>query len=711
MAKYSKDEAPLGVPLPWSTFSLGQEQSSREVLAVSWSQPGLGLFSRQVLAVLNADDSLHLWECYGRPAVKDHWQRIMVVNVVLKRYAEQHFWSNAGKAGNSRKAAESPIDRVGRIKAFCWSPSTDQISSTNPPSRLYSQLIAVADDSETIYLIDVESPHDTLRPRSQDWTCVVKAHVSAAQPSQAKSRMLACLPAGSKLPPSAVEQLSWSSWSTGREGHLSSSLACTIGGRLYLYTVTMNTISGDLHTEPFRFPDHVSQRFDRHIKSPLRWELGSAGSESNHLYCIVGEDLLRVTIPYTEVQSMAIEAWPAGIKVWNQITDLSVRSDNPKETSITISLFGGDLNSSTKTMSIATTGAMTTDHPPWISQMREGLREFDNTHNLHGQVFPRIFGVAASPVGAFSAGCISFHPSDGPEYTISARQQTLVAIAREDSGASGVHGPSQAQIMSESEYPLSYSTDSLLLAVAASKGTKELHSLDPDDAEVKEGRILEFKASQFVDLSIIAAGASIETIVHLLRTKVFYDPIASHQRSTIIQAIASGTMEGVQLPNADVLESLSSAILNLPPSLRGDGSLSETSLKIHKAIHRMIVAQKDGDTVTSAQDLEEPGYESCSVCGEGIRFEALRWSRCKKGHQFSRCNLSYLTIHNPAASKSCGLCKLQYLNEHMMDRWRPPFHVANGAGAKQGAEESLIRALFAACVVCVQCGGRFVGYA
>lgn len=73
-----------------------------------------------------------------------------------------------------------------------------------------------------------------------------------------------------------------------------------------------------------------------------------------------------------------------------------------------------------------------------------------------------------------------------------------------------------------------------------------------------------------------------------------------------------------------------------------------------------------------------------------------------------RCGLSFLAIQVPGEAKSCNLCNIQYLNEHEVSA----FDYQPTADATQGDDTtkprlSLARILFAACDVCIYCGGRY----
>lgn len=131
-------------------------------------------------------------------------------------------------------------------------------------------------------------------------------------------------------------------------------------------------------------------------------------------------------------------------------------------------------------------------------------------------------------------------------------------------------------------------------------------------------------------------------------------------------------------------------------------------------------------------DMTAPSRaETCVICSAKILFESLRWARCQKGHQCGscaflpispkrgplifatgRCALTFLAIQAPRISKKCGLCDRQYLDDRYIVEEDPvvvegPGHGVDGL-VLETSKVSLTRILYAACDVCVHCGGKYV---
>ncbi|OCT47351.1 hypothetical protein CLCR_02355 [Cladophialophora carrionii] len=88
--------------------------------------------------------------------------------------------------------------------------------------------------------------------------------------------------------------------------------------------------------------------------------------------------------------------------------------------------------------------------------------------------------------------------------------------------------------------------------------------------------------------------------------------------------------------------------------------------------------------------------EVCELCGEPIPFTSdFDRARCDRGHQFSRCWLSFVAIQEPGISKYCSKCGRQFLDFAKMEF--------------QGNGPSLGQALFDRFDACPYCQGKYRG--
>ncbi|KIW24140.1 uncharacterized protein PV07_09872 [Cladophialophora immunda] len=112
--------------------------------------------------------------------------------------------------------------------------------------------------------------------------------------------------------------------------------------------------------------------------------------------------------------------------------------------------------------------------------------------------------------------------------------------------------------------------------------------------------------------------------------------------------------------------------------------------------------QRQASNNTNLIATAEPGGETsvladevCDLCGDTIPFSADPGrARCNRGHQFSRCSLSFVAIQEPGISMYCSKCGRQFLDPGKLE-------CADGP--------SLSQALFDNFDVCPYCQGKFRG--
>ncbi|KIV79789.1 hypothetical protein PV11_07334 [Exophiala sideris] len=106
--------------------------------------------------------------------------------------------------------------------------------------------------------------------------------------------------------------------------------------------------------------------------------------------------------------------------------------------------------------------------------------------------------------------------------------------------------------------------------------------------------------------------------------------------------------------------------------------------------------EREGLTASGHGNAVVPGdQEQCEICDSAIPFSVPPTpARCEKGHQFSRCGLSFIAIQEPGISKYCAKCGRQFLDISKLSLPDGP---------------SLSQALFDKFDVCPYCQGKFRG--
>lgn len=164
--QFELSEWPFQRLAPINDFSIGEELSESNVVALSWSPDGLGMYRRSVLAVLTSNLILSFWETDGQLGV---WQRTCLVNSSLPRHEDQR------NTDSSR--------RQSRIRSFLWLPAL----RLDEAQRWGEQLLLVADDNRCLLTCRVWKEKDSL---AAHWrfellcSCKIESHgkVSADRP-------------------------------------------------------------------------------------------------------------------------------------------------------------------------------------------------------------------------------------------------------------------------------------------------------------------------------------------------------------------------------------------------------------------------------------------------------------------------------------------------------------------------------------------------
>lgn len=144
---FTHQEWKVMMPSGRDEFSIGAEQSLSSVSQLAWSNQGLGLHRRCVLAVLTSNLLLSLYEADGQ---RRTWSRVFVVNKVLEKYFESKDTSKSIGAS--------------RIRSFAWCPplKNDTCGEVDRADvRWGEQLLTLVTDSNDIVLVRVRRNHSS----------------------------------------------------------------------------------------------------------------------------------------------------------------------------------------------------------------------------------------------------------------------------------------------------------------------------------------------------------------------------------------------------------------------------------------------------------------------------------------------------------------------------------------------------------------------
>ena len=139
VSQFTKTEWPWKEQASFEDMSIGEEQARATITALAWSPYGLAKHRRSVLAVLTSNLILSFWASDSNPADLGSWGRVLIAN----------------------KALSSGSRLQQRVRSMAWAPTDPQHVERQTPfsrRRWGIPLIAIADDSNGLYILKVSSP-------------------------------------------------------------------------------------------------------------------------------------------------------------------------------------------------------------------------------------------------------------------------------------------------------------------------------------------------------------------------------------------------------------------------------------------------------------------------------------------------------------------------------------------------------------------------
>lgn len=280
-----------------------------------------------------------------------------------------------------------------------------------------------------------------------------------------------------------------------------------------------------------------------------------------------------------------------------------------------------------------------TDLPPasLFEPAMQSLRsDFDEKFNLDGRIRTRWYGTTFSSDRKKAAACISLHPSDMIEYGKPSNQQTLVVFSHtQEVDLTEKIAKSESVVIEE------------IVTFVASIPTIEVETE--------------------LDRNIIKA-----TIALISKDFQSFPLLTTWAASASDKFLTSNPAERLTLTQ---------------PAVEDDADLDRDAMDL----------DQDAPTATGQETAPTASsvYESCEICEAPISFSwPLTSATCAKGHQFSRCSLSFVAIQEPGISKHCARCGRQFLDPGKLELPDGP---------------SLSQALFDKFDLCPYCQGHFRG--
>ncbi|KAH0014969.1 hypothetical protein KCU78_g8420, partial [Aureobasidium melanogenum] len=712
---FTLDDIQLQLPLSWKNFSIGEEMSESFVHALDWSPPGLGKHKRSVLAVLTSNHVLSIWECVGKPEIATDWVRACVVNHALQaHYKEKDVQS-------SEESEHDHFERMRakqRIRAFAWSPAlpNSSLSGASGDSTTGRPYLAVSNDRGEVLVIEIQTPHSILEPDTARWRLSIATSFGIDVPETKKSALNACMPVTFKWRSPFVDQLAWSPWALDSNNMPTSILTFTSRSSLQCASVRVDDEKSPTDVTVGSIVSLMDEIPDTHAAGCIRWapKLNSAKEAflvyptRSSFYCLQAQPGLSLEF---QVSAQEINT------PWDEIAGMTYVQDDNENISVQIAYHLGSGTDRITSLALPFTATSALGSTNWQHDLLRGQRRFSDEWNLAGNVTTRAYGLCTSPFGDLVAVNVSFHPSDGVEYTTNSDEVSylITSQSNDDLQFALAGSPHNA-------YEL---TAEALLSSLQSLAVRESEALADEDLVIEQ-------VTQALDLADLSSGGfnqgqitedtPVELIVRQVRQNILFN--RESVRSRVVQLLKYIKADIPKTPplDATVVLKIVTEVSRLPHFVADASILSNSIMQIHCLILAKLQARA-GNADTDTSNSEEEEIERCEICHSNIPFESLRWAKCVNNHQYPRCTLTFLAIQTPGTAKACSICNAQYINEFMM----PGFKVkdsnetstnikpdGDGDETMQGTTDqeprvSLARILFAACDRCVCCGGKFTG--
>ncbi|PGH15226.1 hypothetical protein AJ79_02591 [Helicocarpus griseus UAMH5409] len=699
---FANREWPMLLPQNSAAFSLGEEQSSSHVIALSWSPHSIAKYSRHVLAVLTSNLVLSLWELTDG---RSKWMRTLVVNSVLKGFFTLSFGEDF-----------QTVQRKQHVRSFCWSPPCHE-GDKDDEHRAQMSLLAVANDMDDITMIRIRNDR---RPDAQRMlSAEVVSHHGLPPPSTTYPQLGPNSMLGQSMRSMhIISHITWGKWcgalnEQGNHRH-TSPLAIVHGTevRVFLLDARVEEAADEdgVPNRPLnlQLSDAIAvsqeeQFRHRGFHGPLHW-IDHKGPGDESLYSLAAaylggyavitfEGLLSQKPGDREQPTSAISLYHAlrqdavegsNTLEWEPITAMTSTTDTQTHFP---TLHVVHLSSSLRSLPFApTTTESHPDNPQSADLHRqiEGFRSrFDLDHDLGSMSTARTWGMASHR--GWLAASFTLHPSDMVEYITPAREHSRIVFAPPQP-----HLPEENQMELELDLELD-TTPQLPWNIAP--------PLTPPLTKAARANVLDF-------------------ILRESHRDLPDDPWAHKLRYA---AVCCVIIDHVPADPPHLLEAAQSTAQWLSTAFNLDLSVELACIdeRIHSAAQptptRPIIPAKSRDG-NDAQKKGRDFFEFCDICGAGVDWYSAEESQCAEGHVFARCGLTLLSIQDPSVSKSCTGCGVEVLDVELVEAPPAAGLIEPAMEAGDGGEgqvqsmaggKGLLDVLCERFDRCIYCGGRF----
>ena len=613
---FSPEELQQEDPISSKSASLGEEISSADVVRARWTPSGIAKHGRCALLVLTQNLLLSLWSPEKQPRLHQDWQRRFIINHELQKYFEAIFPDLKQESGERRSER---LKELIRVRAFAVSRPFDA-----GLRRVYSVsldglcLIATANDNNEVFILRCCGSEDEKGVTE----LAVETHFSVRDDDDLRPGLNWTFEDYIEKP-RFVQHLAWSPWIVDSDGRLRSMLLCATRNALLFRWIIFDFSEGELNIMIEDFEGVVKLKKPWSSDTIVEWLPDLHSGRFGRVVACTLDKVFMFTIDLLDEQ--AIESVKFERNHYAQAGG-QLYFTNEESTSLVQTL--PHMSKSREYLtSLELPGLKATDgHRHGLQEAIQSNRKiFDEKFKTRGNVLTKIWGLADSPLHDLAMTCVTFHPSNSPEYIIPADMSARVIFqptAREDF-------ISQAILQGASTEAVAFSAKWIVKNLKSQPERKTL-----------VWRLLEQMENAMSSITIPEPNPQSSDIRDLL----FSSADLVRMRYDYVLSVLMGHSDSAENCEKLIIEKLAQKVLYVPQERWRDSHISQA---IITNFHRLLVMLNLSGEDTSAFEAE-----TCDLCSSDIAFDSYTSAHCGRGHQFGECQSSRVCSLNHA-NPSC----------------------------------------------------------
>ncbi|KAI7085556.1 hypothetical protein KC356_g5808 [Hortaea werneckii] len=269
--------------------------------------------------------------------------------------------------------------------------------------------------------------------------------------------------------------------------------------------------------------------------------------------------------------------------------------------------------------------------PPWKQAIAESKAIFSAEHNLNGHVQERTWGIAASPSGDCIATCITLHPSDAVANIVPHVQKCSLLLS-----------PCDSNVFYALQNPTVQEGNLFCPPVAEDLYFNRLQHPDNQPKQWADSCVSLIR--NFAPESMDLPGELDPVLLaESVRTKLYFETSIVKARFEVLAAMFKKDRRSISDKHHVILQGLMGQVSALASLDLHQGALGTHMAQCYAVLSDKLHAGETDEAAGSARN-----QEVCTICGQEIPMESIKWGRCSGGHQFQRCAVTMLPISDPS---------------------------------------------------------------